>query len=189
MLSEFGEKPAAAKVANALEADSKKFIPENQSPTVQSRVKIIYQIRSCPAVSLILGLSLSLLSAETSAKNKWRPAIANCGIKATNMTNMPMGNMAPFQQASNYFYQGPLPQSNYNTMDGNMDIESRLAKIERQLNNDKYGFGKNGVLSFITTYKDSSKKIFYNDIALEKFIFNTSIIDENDNKFNVTCRF
>ena len=47
-------------------------------------------------------------------------------------------NMAPYQSASNYFYQGPMPQGNYNTMDASMDIESRLAKIERQLNRMDY---------------------------------------------------
>ena len=61
------------------------------------------------------------------------------------------GMEAPFQQASNYFYQGPLPQSNYNTMDGNMDIESRLAKIERQINRMDYRITKlenaNNILS------------------------------------------
>lgn len=55
--------------------------------------------------------------------------------------NMNMG-AAPFQQASNFFYQGPLPQNNYNTMDNTMDIESRIAKIERQINRMDYRISK-----------------------------------------------
>ena len=39
--------------------------------------------------------------------------------------------------ASNYFYQGPMP-NNYNTMPSGSDIESRLAKIERQINRIEY---------------------------------------------------
>lgn len=49
--------------------------------------------------------------------------------------------MAPYQAASNYFYQGPVP-NNYNTMGMNNDIESRLAKIERQLNRMDYRLSK-----------------------------------------------
>lgn len=50
-------------------------------------------------------------------------------------------NPGPYQSASNYFYQGPMP-NNYNTMDNNSDIESRLAKIERQLNRMDYRISK-----------------------------------------------
>jgi len=62
-----------------------------------------------------------------------------------NMNNMNMGG-APYQTASNYFYQGPVPNNNYNT--GNqlggstIDIESRFAKIERQLNRLDYRLSK-----------------------------------------------
>ena len=60
--------------------------------------------------------------------------------------NMNM-NPAPYQAASNYFYQGPVP-NNYNTQNGYMvgnsgsDLESRLAKIERQLNRLDYRLTK-----------------------------------------------
>ena len=48
---------------------------------------------------------------------------------------------APYQTASNYFYQGPVP-NNYNTNLGPNDIESRIAKIERQLNRIDYRLSK-----------------------------------------------
>lgn len=54
--------------------------------------------------------------------------------------NMNM-NGAPYQTASNYFYQGPMP-NNYNTNIGSNDIESRIAKIERQLNRIDYRLSK-----------------------------------------------
>ena len=54
--------------------------------------------------------------------------------------NMNM-NPAPYQASSNYFYQGPVP-NNYNTMNGGSDIESRFAKIERQLNRLDYRLSK-----------------------------------------------
>lgn len=47
----------------------------------------------------------------------------------------------PYQQASNYFYAGPMP-NNYNTTGNTNDIESRLAKIERQLNRLDYRLSK-----------------------------------------------
>lgn len=49
--------------------------------------------------------------------------------------------MAPYQASSNYFYQGPMP-NNYNTSTMNNDIESRLAKIERQINRMDYRLSK-----------------------------------------------
>lgn len=49
--------------------------------------------------------------------------------------------MAPYEVSSNYFYQGPVP-NNYNTMNINNDIESRLAKIERQINRLDYRLSK-----------------------------------------------
>jgi len=59
---------------------------------------------------------------------------------------IPMGQGAPYQTASNYFYQGPIPNNampnNYNTLNTNNDIESRLAKIERQLNRIDYRLTK-----------------------------------------------
>ncbi len=61
-----------------------------------------------------------------------------------NMNNMNMGTMPngmPYQSASNYFYQGPVP-NNYNTQTTSNDIESRFAKIERQLNRLDYRLTK-----------------------------------------------
>lgn len=59
-------------------------------------------------------------------------------------SNMQMPGGAPYQTASNYFYQGPAPvnamPNNYNTT--SYDIESRLAKIERQLNRIDYRLNK-----------------------------------------------
>ncbi len=54
--------------------------------------------------------------------------------------NMPNGPQ-PFQTGSNYFYQGPMP-NNYTTQNTGSDIESRLAKIERQLNRMDYRLSK-----------------------------------------------
>lgn len=63
--------------------------------------------------------------------------------------NIPNG--APYQTASNYFYAGPTP-NNYNTYNANNDIESRLAKIERQLNRMDYRLSKlEGANNIITT--------------------------------------
>lgn len=50
---------------------------------------------------------------------------------------------APYQSSSNYFYQGPGPMpNNYTTQNMGNDIESRLAKIERQLNRMDYRISK-----------------------------------------------
>jgi len=61
--------------------------------------------------------------------------------------NMQIPNQgAPYQTASNYFYQGPIPTNaipnNYNTLNTNNDIESRIAKIERQINRIDYRLSK-----------------------------------------------
>ncbi len=59
-----------------------------------------------------------------------------------NMTPGMNANGAPFEtSASNYFYQGPVP-NNYTTNSSNTDIESRFAKIERQLNRMEYRLNK-----------------------------------------------
>jgi len=58
--------------------------------------------------------------------------------------NMQM-QQAPYQTASNYYYQGPVPgpmPNNYNTLNNSNDIESRLAKIERQINRIDYRLSK-----------------------------------------------
>lgn len=54
---------------------------------------------------------------------------------------------APFETASNYYYQGPIPMqsqfpNNYNTLNSTNDIESRLAKLERQINRIDYRLSK-----------------------------------------------
>ncbi len=53
----------------------------------------------------------------------------------------PSMNGIPYQQASNYYYQGPMP-NNYNINNMGNDIESRLAKIERQINRLDYRISK-----------------------------------------------
>lgn len=58
-----------------------------------------------------------------------------------NPTSNMNPQMAPYQASSNYFYQGPIP-NNYNTNGINNDIESRLAKIERQINRMDYRLSK-----------------------------------------------
>ena len=62
----------------------------------------------------------------------------------------------PMQEASSYFYQGgPInPMNNYNTYNSNNDIESRLAKIERQLNRIDYRVTKLENNSNIITSED-----------------------------------
>ena len=59
------------------------------------------------------------------------------GMPQTNQMNNMMPS--PYQSSSNYFYQGPMP-NNYTTNES--DIESRLAKIERQLNRMDYRLSK-----------------------------------------------
>jgi len=70
--------------------------------------------------------------------------------------NMQM-QQAPYQTASNYFYQGPMPgpmPNNYNTLNTNNDIESRLAKIERQINRIDYRLNKLENANNIITSED-----------------------------------
>lgn len=71
--------------------------------------------------------------------------------------NMNMPQPAPYQTASNYFYQGPAPAAmpnNYNTLNTGNDIESRLAKIERQLNRIDYRLTKLENVNNIMTSDD-----------------------------------
>jgi len=49
--------------------------------------------------------------------------------------------MAQSISGANYFYQGPVP-NNYTTNYPGNDIESRLAKIERQINRMDYRISK-----------------------------------------------
>ncbi len=66
---------------------------------------------------------------------------------------------APFKQASNFFYQGPMP-NNYTTNNSYNDMENRLAKIERQLNRMDYRISKLENASNIVTTDivDNSKE-------------------------------
>ncbi len=63
----------------------------------------------------------------------------NINMNVPTQNNVPA--QMPFQSASNYFYQGPVP-NNYNTSNNVNDIESRFAKIERQLNRMDYRLSK-----------------------------------------------
>ena len=74
-----------------------------------------------------------------------------------NMNQGPMGGMpngAPYEAAGNYFYQGPVPSNNYTTQGSQTDIESRLAKIERQLNRFDYRLTKLENSSNVITSED-----------------------------------
>ena len=51
-----------------------------------------------------------------------------------------MNNMMPTQNANSSFYQGPTNPYNYNTQPN--ELESRLAKIERQINRIDYRLSK-----------------------------------------------
>ncbi len=65
-------------------------------------------------------------------------------FQSYNPNMMPNMNPAPFQSGSNYFYQGGVP-NNYNTPMApgtTNDLESRFAKIERQLNRLDYRLSK-----------------------------------------------
>ena len=69
----------------------------------------------------------------------------------------------PYQSASNYYYQGPVPQNNYNIADNGMDIESRLAKFKDYVKDcmEKSGFKKNA--SFIRCWWCSSPPMGYKE--------------------------
>ena len=56
-------------------------------------------------------------------------------------------------------------------------------------NNKEINVGQNGILFFITNYKDNEQKIFVDDIYIEeKTEFKTTIVDENSNNYEVICR-
>ena len=57
-------------------------------------------------------------------------------------------------------------------------------KIENYM---KTKIGKNGVLYFITNYYDKNNLLDYNDIE-NKFVFESKIIDENQNEYNTECK-
>ena len=65
-------------------------------------------------------------------------------------------------------------------------------ELTLRIKNDDNAFdriiGHNGIISFITDYNDNEKNIFDIFDIEEKTIFNTIIKDDNDNKYNVTCR-
>ena len=68
-----------------------------------------------------------------------------------------------------------LPQSN--------DI---IIRINKEKNNKLLKIGKNGVLFIVTDYNDS--KNFLNIEDIDKTTFNSIIMDENENKYDVFCR-
>lgn len=74
---------------------------------------------------------------------------AESSYQAYNPTVTPNMQPAPFETASNYYYQGPVPipaqsqlPNNYTTQISSNDIENRLAKIERQINRIDYRLSK-----------------------------------------------
>ncbi len=80
-----------------------------------------------------------------------------------NQQPLPQGGQnGPYQTANNYFYGGAMP-NNYNTQQMGSDIESRIAKIERQLNRMDYRLSKlenaNNILS--TEDLDTSNSNMY----------------------------
>ena len=93
-----------------------------------------------------------------------------------HLINSESSDISPYYEATPFYFT--LPYENL-----------ILIKMEKYIEEGGSVFGKNGVLSFITTYNDSSNKIFDNETDLENFYFNTSITDENGEKFNITCRF
>ncbi len=85
----------------------------------------------------------------------------NMQMMPNNGQMMPNANM-PYQQASNYFYAGPMP-NNYNTNNTTNDIESRFAKIERQLNRLDYRISKlEGANNIVTTdeYENNTTNMY-----------------------------
>ena len=73
-----------------------------------------------------------------------------------------MNQTAPYQSASNYYYQGPMP-NNYTTGNMNNDMESRIAKIERQINRMDYRISRlENTSSTITTdeYENNTTNMY-----------------------------
>ena len=55
-------------------------------------------------------------------------------------------------------------------------------------NNKEIIFGKNGLLYFVTDYNDNDNNIFDISDIKEKTEFNNTMLDENNNSYNVNCR-
>ena len=66
-------------------------------------------------------------------------------------------------------------------------LKEIILRINKENNNKLSKIGKNGVLLFMTDYQDSENFLDLEEIE-NKIIFNTNISDENENKYNVTCR-
>ena len=66
-------------------------------------------------------------------------------------------------------------------------LDEIILKINKENNNKLTKIGKNGVLFFLTDYQDSENLFDSEDIE-NKTIFNSNVTDENENKYNVTCR-
>ena len=62
-----------------------------------------------------------------------------------------------------------------------------IIRIKKEDNINLINIGKNGFIYFITNYYDESNLFDVNDIE-NKFIFDTQIIDENQNEYDVKCR-
>lgn len=81
-----------------------------------------------------------------------------------NFNQMPMGGNLSQAQASQSFYSGPAPMLNTNPNYGNdymSEIESRLAKIERQINRMDARLNKLETKGFTTTENYDSTTNMY----------------------------
>ena len=95
-----------------------------------------------------------------------------------------------------YYIYLEKPQNNYNRLydadpiyielpENNNDIELR---IKEEYNKNIIKIGNNGTLYFITDFDDYSSNIFNHADIEEKTRFNTTIVDEERNIYDVICR-
>ena len=61
-------------------------------------------------------------------------------------------------------------------------------KIVSEYNKDKKFVGEKGVIFFVTDYNDTGPDIFYKDTIEERAKFETTLIDNLDKEYNVSCR-
>ena len=117
----------------------------------------------------------------------------------TNLKN-DTHNLTPrynFENMKNgYYYTTNLIQfveytSNYdeNKLDANALINENIVeiKLEDKYNNESLKIGKKGTLVFVTSYDDSQNIFNISDIE-EKTSFDTNIIDEDNNSYDVNCK-
>ena len=90
MLCPLGEKPPAEMVESALQIESNTGMPVIINPIISIKVKPRYNFHKIEAVFLTLGVNLSSVGPGASAKNICRPATANCGRIAINITIIPI---------------------------------------------------------------------------------------------------